>query len=426
MKPRIQIIGGRVIDPANQLDRDCSLYLAEGRVIALDQAPDGFTADQTIDATDCWVIPGLIDLRAALREPGQEHKATIASELHAAAAAGITSLCATPDSTPIADTEAVIELIHQRAGAVGSTRVYPLGAATQGLAGEQLTEMASLASSGCIGFFDSHGATNNTLTRWRMMQYAASHDLLLYLHPWDQSLVAGGCMHDGAVSARLGLPGIPVEAELIGLQRDITLAQRSGARLHFCGISSAQGAALLHTALRENSNLSADVSAHQLHLTEAHCEQFSSLFRVDPPLRTATDREALRQAVADGTLTAICSDHQPHDPEAKLHPFSTAEPGISALETLLPLVLALIGEQLSPTTAIAAVTTGPAQVLGINAGHLSPQAVADLCIVDPNLRWTPAQDGWMSQGLNTPFFDTELQGRATHTLIGGEIIAQLK
>jgi len=425
MKPRIQILGGRVIDPANELDEQMSVYLADGRIIALGENPDGFTADQTIDASDCWVIPGLVDLRAALREPGQEHKATIASELRAAAAGGITSLCCTPDSTPIADTEAVVELIHQRAGAVGGTRVYPLGAASQGLAGQQLTEMATLASSGCIGFFDSNGATHNTLTRWRMMQYAASHNLLLYLRPWDQTLVADGCMHEGAISARLGLPGIPVEAELIGLHRDIVLAQQSGARVHFCGISSARGMALIATAMQENSKLSADVSAHQLHLTDAHCEQFNSLYRVDPPLRTSSDRQSLRDALANGTLTAVCSDHQPHEAEAKQHPFSTALPGISALETLLPLVLGLVDEKLTATTAIASVTAGPARLLGIDAGHLNPGSATDLCVVDPNLRWTPAQDGWLSQGLNTPFFDTELQGRATHTLIGGEIVAQL-
>ncbi|MCG2633308.1 MAG: dihydroorotase [Gammaproteobacteria bacterium] len=425
MKPRIHINRGRVIDPANQVDRQTPVYIADGRVVALDRAPDGFTPDQTIDATGCWVIPGLVDLRAALREPGAEHKATIASELAAAAAGGITSLCSTPDTQPVADSEAVIELIHHRAGAVGGTRVYPLGAATLGLAGAQLAEMATLAASGCAGFCDSVGPVTNNLIRWRMMQYAASHDLLLYLRPWDSTLAAAGCMHDGTVCARLGLPGIPVEAEIIGLQRDIALARRSGARVHFCGISSAQGAAILAHELPRNKRLSADVSAHQLYLTDDDCGSFNSLYRVDPPLRSNDDRTALRQALAAGTLSAVCSDHQPHEADAKLQPFSEAEPGISALETLLPLVLQLIGGELTASTAIAAITSGPARILGIDAGHLGLQAVADVCVVDPERTWQPATDGWLSSGRNTPFMETPLRGRATWTIAGGEIIARL-
>jgi len=425
VKPRIQITGGRLIDPANEIDQNSSVYIAEGRVVALGQAPDGFTADLTIDAADRWIIPGLIDLRVALREPGAEHKSTIASELAAAAAGGITSLCATPDTTPVADSPVVIEFLHQRASAPGP-RLYPIGAATRDLAGEELAEMASLAAAGCIGFAESDRATANTLVRWRMMQYAASHNLLLLLQPWDNTLAAAGCLHDGTVSARLGLPGIPTEAEVIGLQRDLALARRSGARIHFCGLSSAAGAAIIRNEIAHNNLITADVSAHQLHLTDEACLDFDPHYRLQPPLRTSADRTALRQALADGTLAAICSDHQPHEADAKLQPFAQAAPGISALETLLPLVLSLTSDGLSVATAVAAVTAGPARVLGIDAGQLGLNAAADICIVDPAMSWTPAKDGWLSRGQNSPFFNQPLSGRATHTLVAGEPVFELQ
>lgn len=423
---RISIENGRLIDPAQGLDAVTALHIADGRIVAVGEAPDGFQPAQRLDASGRIVCPGLVDLRARLREPGQEHKASIASETTAAAAGGITTLCIPPDTDPVIDSAAVVELIHRRTEQAGLCHVLPLGALTTGLAGEQLAEMAELRAAGCVGVSNAQAPMRNTLVMRRAMEYAASHGLTLFLHAEDAWL-GGGAAHEGAVSTRLGLPGIPEAAETVAVARDLILIEQTGARAHFCGLSSARAVRMIAQAQQDGLPVSADATAHHLHLTELDLGYFNPNCHVRPPLRSQRDREGLRRGLQAGTLAAICSDHQPHDADAKLAPFSETEPGISGLETLLPLTLRLADEGvLSLTEALAAITWRPAQVLGIDAGSLAPGRRADLCIFDPVQYWTVEPHRLRSRGRNTPFLGWELKGRVIHTVLAGRLVYSLE
>ncbi|HLA74837.1 MAG TPA: dihydroorotase [Gammaproteobacteria bacterium] len=424
---RITIRAGRVIDPANGVDRVQDLHIAEGRIFALGAAPDGFSADQIISAEARIVCPGLVDLCARLREPGAEHKATIASETAAAASAGITSLCCPPDTHPVIDTPAVAELIHQRAEHAGQARVYTLGALTKGLAGTHLSEMISLKEAGCVGLSNGLQPISNTQVMRRAMEYAATHGLTVFLHAEDAWLRNRGCAHEGAVSTRLGLPGIPESAETAAVARDLILIEQTGVRAHFAHLSSARAAQMVGRAQHDGLPVSADVSAHHLHLTEMDVSDFNSDCHVIPPLRTMRDRDGLRKGLAAGVISAVCSDHQPHDADAKLSPFMTTAPGISALETLLPLTLHLVNEGvLSLSEALARLTHLPAQILGIDAGSLAVGKIADICIFDPDHYWTFDKTHMQSRGKNSPFTGWEFKGRVTHTLLGGRLVYALQ
>ncbi len=423
---RITIRGGHLIDPASQRDAVADLHIAEDRIVAVGATPEGFSADQHIDAAGQWVLPGLIDLRARLREPGEEHKGTIASETRAAAAGGITTLCCPPDTQPVIDTPAVVELIHRQAEAAGFARVLPLGALTAGLEGKQLAELYALKQAGCIGVSNALAPITNTLVMRRAMEYAASHGLTVFLHAEDAWLYNKGCAHEGAVSSRLGLPGIPEAAETVAVARELMLIEQTGVRAHFCQLSSARAVQMIARARHDGLPVSADVTAHHLHLTEMDVGYFNSQCHVRPPLRTQRDRDALRAGLAQGTLDALCSDHQPHEPDAKLVPFTESEAGISALETLLPLGLRLVEEGvLSRTALVERLTLGPARILGIEAGTLGVGAIADVCVLDPTRRWTIEPAALYSHGHNTPCLGWELQGRATHTLLAGKPVHRL-
>ena len=420
---RISIRNGRLIDPANGIDEALDLHLEDGLVKAVGPAPSGFRAEQTIPADGQVVCPGLIDLAARLREPGAEHKATIASETTAAAAAGITSLCCPPDTQPVIDTPAVAELIRQRADHIGKARVMPLGAMTRGLAGEHLSEMAALREAGCIAVSNAERPFKNTLVQRRALEYATTFGLTCMLQPIDHALLDHGCVHEGRVGTRLGLPGIPEAAETVAVARDLALAEQTGARLHFRGLSTATGVRMFQQGRDEHPGLSADVSAHQLHLTEEDVIGFDSNCHVIPPLRTRADRDALRRAVAGGSIAAICSDHQPHEPDAKANPFPATAPGISALETLLPLTLRLVEEEIMElSTALERLTRGPAQILDIPLGRLDPGRKADICIFDPTTLWQLDDATLQSRGHNTPFLGWDLKGRVSWTLLGGQVV----
>lgn len=420
---RIAILGGRVIDPAHGIDAVQDMYLAEGRILALGAKPDGFTFDREITARNYIVCPGLVDLCARLREPGLEHKATIASETAAAAGGGITTLCCPPDTDPIIDTPAVAELIHRRAEQAGRTRVLTLGALTKGLAGIELSEMMALTEAGCVGFSNGLRPVVNSLVMRRAMEYAATHGLTVFLHPEDSWLRAHGCLHEGVVSTRLGLPGIPESAETVAIARDVLLIELTGVRAHFCRLSSARAVAMVSEAQGRGLPVSADVAAHQLFLTEQDVDHFNNLCHVIPPLRTPRDRDALRTGLAHGTLSALCSDHQPHELDAKLGPFMGTEPGISALETLLPLALRLVDDDiLTLSETLARLTCLPAQILGSDAGTLGIGQPADICIFDPHQYWTLSNDRLRSRGHNSPFNGWEFTGRVTHTLLGGKVV----
>ncbi len=420
---KIHIRNGHLIDPLNQRDRQGDIFIAAGKIIAIDKAPDGFVANHEVDASGCWVFPGLIDLRARLREPGQEHKGTIASESHAATSAGITTICMPPDTLPIIDTPAVVELIHRRAEAAGQAKVVTLGALTVGLKGEHLSEMVQLQQAGCVGMTNLHYPILESQIMRRAMEYAASNGITVFINAEDEKLAGSGYAHEGQVSTRLGLKGIPETAETLAVSRKLMLIEQTGVRAHFCQLSTARAVQMIKRAQYDGLRVTADVSAHQLHLTEMDIGFFDSNCHVLPPLRTQRDRDGLRLGLQEDTLSAICSDHQPHDRDAKLAPFGETEPGISALETLLPLSLRLVEEGvLTRSDAIARLTCQPASVLNLPVGSLKPGHAADICIFDPAQRWHLSEDEMVSQGHNTPFIGWEFNGRVRQTLVDGKII----
>ncbi|WP_296808218.1 dihydroorotase [Thiocapsa sp.] len=420
---RISIRGGRLIDPANRIDREVDLHLADGRVLAIGEAPSGFEPERVLDAQGLIVCPGFVDLSARLREPGLEQKATIASETLAAAASGITTLCCPPDTSPVIDTPAVAQLIQQTAQRHGIARVVPAGAMTRGLDGKQITEMAALKLAGCPVLSQADRPIRSAQVQRRAMEYAATFGLTLFLHPQDPDLTSGGCAHEGRVSARLGLPGIPEAAETVAVARDLALAGQTGARIHFRGLSTARATVMLAAARGRGVQASGDVAIHQLFLTEDDLDGFDANCHLVPPLRTLADRDALRHALAAGEIGAICSDHQPHDADAKLLPFPETAPGISGLETLLPLALRLVSEGvLDLPGVIARLTLGPAEILGLDLGHLSPGAAADVCIFDPNDCWIPTPETLLSHGENSPFLHTQMHGRVMATVLDGRIV----
>lgn len=419
----ITLSGGRVIDPANGIDRIDSVHIQGGRILAVGAAPAGFHAETQIDASGKIVCPGFVDLSARLREPGQEHKATIATESRAAAKAGVTTLCCPPDTKPVIDTPAVAKLLKERAELSGKVRILPIAALTQGLLGSELSEMWSLKNAGCVAVSNASAPIVSTLVLRRAMEYAASHDLLLMIRPEDPWLRNGGCAHEGAVATRFGLPGIPDTAETVAVAKALALVEQTGVSAHFGQLSCARSVALIARAWYEGLAVSADVAAHQLHLTELDLKEFDARYHVIPPLRTEEDRNALRRGLAEGVIAAVCSDHQPHDEDAKLAAFPSTEPGMSTLETLLPLTLRLVDQGvLGLADAIARLTSGPAGILGIKAGTLTPGTSADVCFFDPAARWTVGQTTWRSKGLNTPFWGGEMKGAVTHTLLAGNLV----
>jgi dihydroorotase len=423
---RILISGGRVIDPANKIDRVQNVYIADGKVIAFGNAPQDFQADMEIDARHRIVCPGLIDISARLREPGQEQKATIATESLAAASAGITTLCCPPDTHPVIDTPAVTEFIRLRAEAAGNARVVTLGALTQSLHGEQLSEMAALRKAGCVGVSNALKPLLNPLILRRALEYAATFDLTVFLYPNDHWLANDGCAHEGRVATRLGLPGIPEAAETAAVARDLALIEQTGVRAHFCRLTTGRATRMVARAQYDGVPVTADVAIPYLYLSEVDISDFDSLCHLIPPLRTVEDRQLLRDALQQGILSAICSDHQPHEPDAKLGPFPATEPGISGLDTLLPLSLRLAEEQsLELIDLIHHLTAGPAKILGLPYGTLSIDAKADICIFDPSASWQLDNSTMRSHGLNTPFMGWEMKGRVTHTLLAGKLVYTL-
>lgn len=418
------IKGGHLIDPANGIDGRKDLYIdSDGFVAAVGKAPPGFKARKTIDAQGRIVCPGLVDLRARLREPGLEYKATIESEVRAAVAAGITTLCCPPDTQPVIDTPAMAQMIQSRAWRFGLAFIHPLGALTRGLEGKLLADMEALDEAGCVGVTNALAPVTDTLVLRRALEYAASLDLTVFLHAEDPWLRNSGCVHEGEIGARLGLPGIPEAAETVAVARDLALIEQTGCRAHFCNLSSNRAVAMIAEAKQQGLPVSADVTAHHLHLTEHDIGDFNTQCHVRPPLRTLNDRKGLRRALKNGVINAICSDHQPHEPDAKLAPFARSEPGISALETLLPLTLKLVDDKLlTLPEAVALLTHKPAEIIGVDSGRLGVGATADVCIFDPEASWVLTEDRLVSRGHNTPFLGWEFRGRVTHTLVGGKLV----
>ncbi len=419
------IRNGHLVDPANNIDQQADIRVSGGKITAI-EAANTITPgadEQVIEATELTVTPGLVDCCARLREPGLENKATIRSETIAATKAGITTLCCPPDTDPVIDEPAVVELIHQKAANSGHSHVVTLGALTAGLHGEHLSEMYALKQAGCVGLSNCRKPVENSLILKRAFAYAATFDLRVFIEPDEHWLSIGGCAHEGKIATRLGLKGIPVSAETIAITRALELVAETGVSTHFGRLSSAQGAELIARAKNEQLPVTADVSAHQLHLTEQDISSYNSICHVIPPLRTQRDMEALRNAVANNIIDAICSDHQPHNLDAKQAPFASTEAGVSTLETLLPLCLRLSQQtDLNLSDLIEKVTYSPANILGIDAGTLSVGANADICIFDENEDWQLGADSIHSHGKNTPFNGWNFQGKVKHTIVDGKLL----
>ena len=428
--PEALTIGGaRVVDPFTGIDRVVDVHLGGGRIVAVGPAPAGFRAARRIDGSGRVLAPGLVDLAARLREPGFEYKASLESEMHAAVAGGVTSLVCPPDTEPALDEPGLIEMLKHRARSLALAHLYPLGALTVGLAGENLTEMAELTEAGCVGFSQASTPIVDTQVLLRAMQYARTYDYTVWLQPIDPFLGRGGVAHNGPVATRLGLAGVPVLSETVSLHTIFELVRATGCRVHLCRLSSAAGIALVREAKAAGLPLTADVAVHHLHLIDVDIGYFDARMRFDPPFRSQRDRDAIRAGVLDGTIDAICSDHTPVAEDAKLLPFGEAEPGVTGLELLLPLVLKWAGqERVGLLDALARVTRVPSRIAGLGdapAGApagFSVGAPADLFLFDPEQPWIVDDRSLLSQGKDTPYHGRELLGRVMLTIVGGRVV----
>lgn len=425
---KILIKNGRLLDPASNTDRLGDVAIAAGRIVALGSVSPDFHPNRTLDARGLIVAPGLVDLAARLREPGHEHEGMLESEMAAAVAGGVTSLVCPPDTDPPLDEPGLVEMLKFRARNLNQARVYPLGALTRQLAGTTLTEMAELTEAGCVGFSQAEVALSDTLILQRALQYAATFGYTVWLRPQDAHL-GKGVAASGPVATRLGLSGVPVIAETIALHTIFELVRVTGARVHLCRLSSAAGIALVRAAKDEGLPVTCDVSVNQLHLTDVDIGYFNADMRLTPPLRQQRDRDAIREALADGTIDALVSDHTPVDDDQKTLPFGEAEPGATGLELLLSLALKWGQESgVGLMRPLAVLTSEPVRVLGealgslaSSTGRLVEGGVADLCIFDPQANWSVHPAALRSQGKHTPFSGYELPGRVRYTVVAGQV-----
>jgi len=420
---KIHIKNGHLIDPKQDIDAVQDIFIAKGKIIAIGAAPNEFQPSRVIDAESLIVCPGLVDLSVRLREPGLEYKATLESEMEAAVAGGVTSFACPPDTDPPLDEPGLVEMLKHRAKNLNQAHVYPIGALTQGLRGERLTEMAELNDAGCVVFGQPDGLLPNLRVLMQAMRYASTFGFGVWLRPQEISLTNDGVAHDGEVATRLGLPTVPVCAETIAISNIILLAKETGVRVHLCRISSAEGLTMVRAAKRQGLPMTCDVTINHLHLSDMDIGFFDSNCHLMPPLRGSSDRDALRNGLLDGTIDAICSDHAPVDEDAKLLPFGQSEIGATGVELLLPLTLKWGNEMRLPLLQVLAkITSDPAEILGIDAGHLSVGSAADICIFDPDYYWKVTSSAILSQGKNTPFMGMELPGGVKYTLVDGHIV----
>lgn len=425
------IKGGRVIDPASEFDEKADLALVDSAVIAIKNIANDFIPDRIIDATDCIVMPGLVDLAVRLREPGHEHEGMLASEMAAAVAGGVTSVVCPPDTEPVLDEAGLVEMLRHRAEQLQLARLFPLGALTRNLEGEVLTEMMHLTQAGCIGFSQAEVPLANTQVMLRALQYASTFGYTVWLRPQELHL-GKGVAASGPLATRLGLSGVPVAAETIALHTIFELVRSTRARVHLCRISSAAGVALVRQAKAEGLPITCDVSINSLHLTDVDIGYFDSRMRLNPPLRQQRDRDALRAGLVDGTIDALVSDHTPVDEDAKALPFAESEPGATGLELLLSLAYKWAQDSgIALHQALGVVTHRPAAVVGsalgsmaASAGRLVAGGAADICVFDPKAVWTVEASALRSQGHHTPFGGYELPGRVRATFVGGKLAYQ--
>ena len=424
---RISILNGRLIDPKHAIDGPHNLYVEDGRVAAIDTPPAGFSADTEIDASGLVVCPGLIDLCARVRSPGADSTYALEKELQSAVAGGITRLVCPPDTMPVIDMPATARLEQDLAAEIGLARVHPIAAMTHNLEGGKITDMAMLSEAGCVGVGNALKPIADTLVLRRAMQYASTYDIKVFLTPFDPYLLGNGCLHEGALSTLLGLPAIPEAAETVAVARDLALIETAGVRAHIQLLSSARTLQMIEHAQKRGLPASASVAAHHLHICEDDIRHFDPNYKVLPPFREASDRQALREGIKSGAISSVCSDHQSRGKDTKLAPFSEASSGVVGLQSLLSLTLKLSQQGLcSMSEAIALLTCNPAREIDMDTGHLAPGQLADLCIFDPDKNWEMTPETLYCRGESSPFINQTLQGKVSHTLIEGEVVYPFK
>ena len=419
------IEGGRVIDPASGTDGVRTVVVRDGVVAEVAERVERPREARAVDARGKWVTPGFIDLHVHLREPGQEYKETVATGAAAAVAGGFTAVCPMPNTKPVNDTAAVTELVLARAAAAGLARVYPVGCISKGSKGEELAEYGDLAQAGCVALSDDGRPVRSGALMRRALEYARAFRLPLTVHEEDLELVGKGVMHEGAVSTRLGLNGIPGQAEDVMVLRDLALAELTGGRLHLAHLSTQGAVRAVREAKRRGLPVTAEVTPHHLALSDEDlaASGYSTDFKMNPPLRARDDVQACREGLADGTIDAIATDHAPHSLVEKDVEFDQAANGIVGLETAFPVCLALVRQGLlSERRLVEALTAGPAGVFGLPGGRLARGAPADVAILDPAAEWVVDPERLRSKSKNTPWKGKRLTGRCTHTIVGGRIV----
>jgi dihydroorotase len=414
-----------VIDPASGVDGIRTVVIRGGVVAEVAERVERPRDARALDARGLWVTPGFIDLHVHLREPGQEYKETVATGAAAAVAGGFTAVCAMPNTKPVNDCAAVTGFVRARAAEAGLARVYPVGCISRGSKGEELAEYGELKESGCVALSDDGKPVSSAALMRRALEYARAFGLPLTVHEEDLSLVGKGVMHEGAASTRLGLTGIPGQAEDVMVLRDLALAELTGGRLHIAHLSTRGAVRAVREARRRGLLVTAEVTPHHLALTDEDlaASGYSTDFKMSPPLRAQADVEACREGLVDGTIDAIATDHAPHSLVEKDVEFDVAANGIVGLETALGVCLGLVRQGvLSERRLVEALTVGPARAFGLPGGRLKAGDPADLAIVDPAARWRVEPAALRSMSKNSPWKGKELIGRCTHTIVGGRIV----
>ncbi|MEE9202435.1 MAG: dihydroorotase [Dehalococcoidia bacterium] len=420
---RLLISGGHIVDPASGYDGPGELLIEDGRIAWVGQGAPPQGPDSVLHAAGLMVAPGFVDLHCHLREPGYEEKETIATAARAAARGGFTTLCAMPNTNPPADSAAVINFVKEKARAEGVVRVLPVGCISRGRQGKELAEMAEMAAAGAVAFSDDGSPVADPRLMRHALEYSLSFGLPLMEHAEDEALAGGGVMHEGEVSLRLGLRGIPAAAEEAAVARDIALARLTGARLHLCHLSTAGAVEMVRRAREEGLPVSAEVTPHHLTLTHeavAAPIPYDTNARVNPPLRTPWDVQALIEGLRDGVIDAIATDHAPHTLVDRLMEFDATPPGISGLETALGALMGLVHEgKIDLVTLISRLTSGPAGVIGQPLGSLAAGRPADVVLFDPDREWVVEAAAFASKGRNTPLAGATLRGKVMATLAQG-------
>lgn len=415
---------GRVIDPASRLDGTADVLILEGRIAdvrpEIELGRDLMASVREIDARGLWVTPGWVDMHVHLREPGEEYKETIASGTRAAAAGGYVAVACMPNTQPVNDCAAVTEFIRKRAREEGYCHVFPVGAISRGLKGEELSEFGELREAGAVAVTDDGRPVMSSLMMRRALEYARIFDLPVISHAEDLGLSSGGLVHEGRVASMLGLRGIPAAAEVVMIQRDIALAELTGGRLHIAHVSAAGSVHAIREARGRGIPVTAETAPHYFTLTNELLTGFDPVFKVNPPLRCAEDVEAIKHGLADGTLEVIATDHAPHSVLEKDTEFEYAANGMIGLESALPLVLELVRDGvLTPLQAVEKVSSNPARILGLPLGGLARGEPANLTVLDPDASYVLDARTFQSKSRNCPFDGRAVQGQVVLTLVDG-------